>query len=171
MKRVERMRLNPYQREEAVGRGKDHWKMAMGGRKTGWADYVSMLFKKGAKHPILGRYYTTAGLTKALLPPVGENKVIAEVNHNRWIAKCDCGGAEVVDPGYRIFYCFSCFNEETDGRAVKVKFPRQFDAIEKRLEVRENPYNRNWLVGESLEDLEDENEKHGLPRSKQKDNK
>ncbi len=168
MKRAERMRLNPYQRDGNVGRGKDHWTMAMGGRKTGWADYITLMFKKGAKHPILSRYYTSAGLVLALEPPIGKDKVRAEVNHNRWIAKCECGGAEVVDPMYRVFYCLSCFNDAHKGRTRKVRFPRNYDKIENALEVRPNPYNRCWLVGETIEDLEKENEDHGLPKKGKK---
>ena len=167
MNRAERMRLNPYQREGSVGRGKDHWAMATGREKCGLADYVTILFKRGGKSPALSQFYTPEALGKALLPPIGKNKVVAFVNHNRWIAKCECGGAEVVDPSNRVFYCFSCFNENSKGRSRKVKFPRNFDVIEKILEVRDDPYTRNWLVGETAEDLGQENEDHGLS----KDNK
>ena len=169
MNRAERLRLNPYQRGETVGRGKEHWSMAMAGRKKGWVNYVHTLFKKGAKHPVLGQYYTKAVLDKALMPPIGSNKVTAFVNHNRWVATCECGGAEVVDPGDPVFYCFSCFNDETKGRTRKVTFPTDRSDIENVLEVRKNPYNRNWLVHETLKDLEDENTQHGLPKSKSED--
>jgi len=54
--------------------------------------------------------------------PIGK-PVYAEVNFGQWVARCQCGGAETVDPDEPIFYCFSCGNYENHGKPRKVIFP------------------------------------------------
>ncbi len=49
---------------------------------------------------------------------------IARIENNRLIADCpDCAGAEYVDPGEPLFYCFSCGNKSLDGDGRKVIIP------------------------------------------------
>lgn len=64
--------------------------------------------------------------------PVGK-PVTAEVNHGQWIALCECGGAEAVDPDEPIFYCFNCGNRSTKGRPRSVVFPQNIEEIERTL--------------------------------------
>lgn len=49
--------------------------------------------------------------------------VTAEIDYGRWIAKCECGGAEYVSPKHPLFFCFSCGNEQFGGKARNVIFP------------------------------------------------
>lgn len=49
--------------------------------------------------------------------------VVARIDHSRWIADCDCGGAEYVDPDETIFFCFSCNNVAFNGKIRTVTFP------------------------------------------------
>jgi hypothetical protein len=52
-----------------------------------------------------------------------EPTVTARVDFGRLIADCECGGAEYVTPKYPWFFCFSCGNAMTGGRARPVIFP------------------------------------------------
>ncbi|MFZ5856789.1 MAG: hypothetical protein ACOYZ6_08160 [Chloroflexota bacterium] len=116
--------------------------------------------------------------------PVGV-PVLAEVNHGQWIARCECGGAEAVDPAEPIFYCFNCGNRKTKGRPRVVTFPDNIEEIERILLERPlkdggganeidrvfmaRPLvgvvdgmpvvmHRSWTPGESVEELRRQNE-------------
>jgi hypothetical protein len=115
--------------------------------------------------------------------PVGK-PVVAEINHGQWIAYCECGGAEAVDPTEPIFYCFNCGNRATKGRLRAVAFPLNIEEIEailleRLLEdggganeidrvflarplvgvVNGEPVvmHRSWLPGETMDDLRTQN--------------
>lgn len=155
--------LNPYQRDQRyVGKGRHHWAMATA-KVDGatWAEWIIAVFKRGQAGPQPGMFSAEA-LSKVLSEPRG-NPVEALVNHNRWVAFCECGGCEVVDPEQRYFFCFSCMNFLTDGYPRKVHFPRNWDHIEQRLLVRDDPLTRSWLPTETVENLEAENVAHRLP--------
>ena len=99
--------------------------------------------------------------------PQGE--VQALVNHGRWIAKCPnpgCGGALVVSAQDPIFLCTDCGSEENGGRSYTVRFPDEKEAVErelmKRPVVARKATNRNWLPGETVDKLRDENRAHGV---------
>ncbi len=49
-------------------------------------------------------------------------EVIARIDNGRWIADCECNGAEYVDPDEPVFWCFSC-NNRHHGLLRPVKFP------------------------------------------------
>jgi putative transposon-encoded protein len=88
--------------------------------------------------------------------PIGK-KVYAIVNHSRWIAYCDyCGSASAVQPDDG-FFCLTCLNIKNDNRSRPVVFPDNYKEIEILLEKRELPRDRNWLIGEPLENLIIEN--------------
>jgi hypothetical protein len=70
--------------------------------------------------------------------PVGR-PVLAEVNHGQWMAFCECGGPEAVDPDEPIFYCFSCGNHATKGRPRPVTFPQQREIEEIEQVLLERP--------------------------------
>jgi len=59
--------------------------------------------------------------------------VKARIDFGRWIALCECGGAEAVDPLDAVFYCVSCGNERTKGKLRKVDFPTDYKQIEKNI--------------------------------------
>lgn len=102
---------------------------------------------------------------------------LAFMNHGRWVAQCGtCPGAERVWPGGQIreidrgpnagrrfgvgadgvLHCGSC------GNTTPVKFPDDRLAIEKILSRRPAFANRNWVPGESMDDLAAENLVNGL---------
>lgn len=92
--------------------------------------------------------------------------VIAYVNAGRWIAKCECGGAEYVDFGSPRFMCCGCWNR-ADGRAwrpVATPLPATRRAVEAALLTRREE-NRHYRPdrGEDVWTLRRENAAHGLP--------
>ena len=65
--------------------------------------------------------------------------VNAEINWGQWIAKCECGGAEAVDPDEPIFYCFSCGNYSNKGKPRPVIFPDQKEREQIEREILKRP--------------------------------
>lgn len=61
--------------------------------------------------------------------PNGE-AVKAYIWQGQWIARCECGGNEFVDPSEPIFFCFSCGNRGNNQRVRPVEFPDNVEAIE-----------------------------------------
>ena len=97
----------------------------------------------------------------------------ARVDHGRWIADCPlqrenqaCNGAECVTTDDKVFLCLACGNAELGGDLIKVKFPteKQRKAFEKNLCVRPEA-NRNWVPGETVKKIAEENRMHNLPVS------
>lgn len=110
--------------------------------------------------------------------------VLARVDFGRWLADCECCGAEYVDPEYPLFFCNSCGNQEFNGQLRPVEFPEEPErtAIEKVLSKRPVDNNRgvdevqkavlsrplipglarNWNPGEGISDLKSQNRKAGL---------
>lgn len=107
---------------------------------------------------------------------------LARVDFGRWIADCpdpDCLGAEYVEPGEQIFFCFNCGNVLINGDARQVLFPddETRDRIEKVLLERpvierRGPnilaqamnvglvapgFSRSWDPHETVEDLYEQN--------------
>ena len=62
--------------------------------------------------------------------------VTAELDYGRWIAMCECGGGEAVDPADPVFFCVSCGNYHQSGRLRKVVFPADYKQIEKTVMAR-----------------------------------
>lgn len=81
-------------------------------------------------------------------------KVAAYINHGRWVADCPCGGAELVTENEPML-CGSC------GMTSPVDFPEGQAEIERLLLQREMR-NRNWLPGESVEQIAAENIENGI---------
>ena len=165
---IKRTRLESYQRQitDRVGRGKDHWERAVGMRNVTWLDFALVHSTKDLRVQPKHR-------ANWQNPPKGE-PVTAWVNNNRWIARCECGGPETVDPLEPIFFCFSCLNEFDGFRLRPIEFPADWDDHEQCLAARPDPLTRShaalqspanlkWYRIDELEDLEAENIKAGLP--------
>ena len=87
--------------------------------------------------------------------------VIAVINHGRWLAHCECGGAELVNPVSGAgFYCLSCYNEGNKGKPRPVDVPDKVRFIENQLLKRPHQKNRNCAAGEGLEHIKNENKAH-----------
>ncbi len=91
----------------------------------------------------------------------------AVVNHGRWIVECPtlgCGGAQLASSTDNRFFCTDCLNVLVEGRWMAVKWPpasdvRRIDAVLTPRPVEA----RNWRPGESIADLEAENEAYLEP--------
>lgn len=83
----------------------------------------------------------------------------AFVNRGKWLIICPhCGGGEKVwEEG--LVMCHNCFNSYIGHKLRKTVFPEDREKIEELL-LRRPLDNRNWELGETLEHLEEENEKH-----------
>lgn len=119
-------------------------------------------------------------------PPVeGEAPpVVARVDFGRWLADCECGGAELIDPADPFFYCYSCGNFAHGGiiRPVIVPDGGVRDRIEALLLQRpvktqrgrnaleraamavpaivvegKGPLSRSWNPDETTDDLKEQN--------------
>ncbi|WP_405794124.1 hypothetical protein [Streptomyces sp. NBC_01506] len=79
---------------------------------------------------------------RRVIPPVGfliGQRTWARINHNRWIADCPCGNAQVVSPADPRLACTEC------GYGwVELVFPEDVAAVEASIE-HELPHLRNWV--------------------------
>jgi hypothetical protein len=88
---------------------------------------------------------------------------IAMVNHGRWIAQCPwCPSAAYVSLSDRRFFCCECYNFDVDGKWINVIFPEDAEEIALLLGMRPRHENRNWLPGETLEMIREENARNGV---------
>jgi hypothetical protein len=129
------------------------WWQWYGGPK-GWPDFVK------ARIPSQAKINKAVGPVNATVPPTN-----ARINHGIWIADCpNCIGAEAVDYDNRRFFCFNCKNDYADERPIRVIFPPKKDRLQIQaiLMFRPDHRNRNWFPYETIEDLSQENIKHGL---------
>ena len=93
----------------------------------------------------------------------GGHIVRAWVNRSSWAVNCPfCKGSQVIEPG-DLFFCVDCLMLGNEGYAMKVWFPKERKMIEKILMYRPDPQTRNWLIGETLDQLRAENVEHKLP--------
>lgn len=110
----------------------------------------------------------------------------AEINQGAWVAMCECGGVEFVDPDEPIFFCWDCVNRSNGGHVRPVLFPENRQEIEAAVLEREvddvrgitdadrafsarplvsilddkgnlYPATRSWVPGESAEQLREQN--------------
>jgi len=70
------------------------------------------------------------GVVLVIAPQPRGFAVQAEIEFGQWIARCSCGGAEMVDPDEPIFFCFSCGNRENQQYLRPVHFPKNRAEIE-----------------------------------------
>lgn len=76
-----------------------------------------------------------------------EAPVLARINFGRWIADCECGGAEFIDPAAPVFFCWSCLNAAHQGACRTVTVPQNFAEIEQTLLERPVDAGGRPLVG------------------------
>ncbi len=126
-------------------------RFAAGGADMSIVDFAQQVLYSTRSRIRIGRSHTPCDAT-----------VLAYVNHGRWLGKCECGGAEYVEPDQPIFMCCSCWNAGDAHLWRPVVFPEEQRTIEALLLVRPAEA-RNWVPGEGLGDLAAENEAHGLP--------
>lgn len=155
--------------EDRVARGSDHWAVWLGAGAA-FDDWIPFALARALKHELI---------SQAIAGPIG-TPVDCWVDNNRWIARCECGGQETVDPSEERFYCLSCYNLVNDHRARPINWPADWEDFEEVLSARPDPLNRNqaalqnpvtfaWVAMETVKDLESENVKHGLPKRRPKE--
>lgn len=91
-------------------------------------------------------------------PRASERPLMARVNHGRWLGDCQCGDAPLIDPEWRLAACLHCGAVYS----ASIELPDDWQAIDAALMKRPDAINRNWTPGETLEDLERENDSHGI---------
>lgn len=78
---------------------------------------------------------------RRLVPPEGfvlGHRVYAQINHNRWVADCPCGSAQVVSPADERMACTEC-----GAGWFALVFPEDVQAVEEGL-AGLLPHERNW---------------------------
>lgn len=121
-----------------------------------WIDKMSanMAKRNVIKHKFIGK--------------VSGDPIYARIDFGRWIADCECGGAEYVSPDEPVFFCMSCGNEDTKGDARPVVFPEENERkmieaelvkrkVRRRRGLIDEPDKgelpRSWNPGETIDDL------------------
>lgn len=116
--------------------------------------------------------------------PQGE-PVQAFIHQGQWLAACECGGHEFVNPQEPVFFCWGCTNRRHNNTLRPVEFPVRWAEIEQAVLARpvndvrgatdleraglaqplvvvvtdagEFPLVRSWKPEESLQELLDQN--------------
>jgi hypothetical protein len=85
------------------------------------------------------------------------DRVPARIDANRWLVDCACGNCCATDAEWGIACCYAC------GAIYRsVIFPAAKETIEAVLLTRPRSMDRAWSPNESLQDLVDENRRHGF---------
>jgi hypothetical protein len=158
--------VEAYQRDPSyIGKGRHHWAQRLPHVEgVTFEDWLMLGFESFG---VFGE-----AIADALKPAVNPS-VKGWVANNRWIARCECGGQETIDPEDPRFYCWACFNFLTGGRTRKVDCGN-WKRKERIFLDRPYPLNRctavvqnnetlKWEPLEDVPELEAENTAHGIP--------
>ena len=86
----------------------------------------------------------------------------AEIVRSSWRVSCPfCAGAIVINPN-DLFFCPDCAMQANQFKPMVVVMPNYRAEIERLLLKRPDPTRRNWLIGETIEQLRMENIAHGI---------
>lgn len=100
------------------------------------------------------------------------SRMMPSLNHGRWVVNCpsiDCAAAVLVLPWQMLAVCDCrdrdfCQHGRLCGTLIQIDWPADWQQIEQT--VRGRPItNRNWMPGESLTRLLEENMAHGVDNS------
>lgn len=86
----------------------------------------------------------------------------AEANWGRWLARCPAGLCSNAIQIHRWQQRFECAGEGNCGWTTRIQWPDDPEMTEAILGLRPDVRTRNWLPGETLDDLLAENAQHGL---------
>jgi len=121
-------------------------------------------FDEISKENISGRKLAVKFLQRdrILNLPVSDAKPLeARIEYARFIVDCpNCNSAEYAFED-KVFFCSQCGNSDIQGKAHKVKMPKDRSQIEAILSKRPIK-NRHWKEPETVGDLEKENITHSL---------
>lgn len=113
--------------------------------------------------PFLKQQYVAENATAPPPESATGEPVHAFINHGMWLAFCPhlpCRSALFVSKVDRVFLCTNV--ECEDQCWHEVIFPEDHLKIEAILLERPDRRNRNWNPDETLDDLREENEAHGI---------
>lgn len=86
---------------------------------------------------------------------------VAYIDRGQWVIRCDCGAGNTFDPEWAdgLALCFGC-----GAQHVNVTLPSTQDraTLERLLLARPESKTRNWTSRETMEEIEAENEAHGM---------
>jgi hypothetical protein len=169
-----RKMINPYQlyNPHRLTGGRDHWFWYLGRIWPKLSDMRKAFVLKHLEHPKV--MASELARTRLLGNEVRGLPVNAFILDGRWVARCECGGQEVVDWQAPLFTCLNpvCLNGPNEYYPRPVIFPsvQEHRELSEVLLARPNPINRNWdrdgvVYGksESIDDLRAENEARGYP--------
>ncbi len=114
---------------------------------------------------ILARFwpaFSFAGLPEGLDT---QHPAYAQVRQGRWVVECpnpQCPAAQLASRQDHRFFCVTCENFHVGNQWVPVLWPDDWREIEAVLGRRPVRSTRNWLPGETVELLRDENREHGV---------
>lgn len=86
----------------------------------------------------------------------------AFVYNSAWVVVCPYCPEQMYAEPDELFFCSNCLMHANKHRAVRIIFPAIRVEIEALLNMRPLPENRNWLLVETVNDLLQENIKHGV---------
>ena len=87
--------------------------------------------------------------------------VHAEIARSHWRACCPyCRGAILIEPN-ELFFDPDCGMQGNDFKPMAILWPERWKEIEAVLVKRSNPISRNWVFGETIEDLIQQNKDKG----------
>lgn len=84
----------------------------------------------------------------ALGVEMGGERVFARVDFGRWIADCECGAANYVEPSDPVYFCATCGNAVSGGKLRRVTFP------DNRVEIEAELLGRDVLVNPKLKPMD-----------------
>lgn len=91
-----------------------------------------------------------------------KTRLLAYVNHGRWVVDCPCGSAQLASRSDRRFWCVECHNAWASGKWVGVDWPQDEADVEALLLERPEEKTRNWQPTEDTMALVAENVAYGL---------
>ena len=119
-------------------------------RRSGYRNWIQWLVRQGL------------GWGQVEIPwnePRG--RIQAQVTGGLWYATCpDCKTAIIVDDQEPVLFCVTCLCAKNDGHPYEVSFAGQRE-IEDLFAKRKDPRTRNWLPGETIEELKAEQLERG----------
>tara|TARA_Y100000310_G_scaffold124814_1_gene123609 strand:- start:534 stop:947 length:414 start_codon:yes stop_codon:yes gene_type:complete len=125
-------------------------------------------WQRESYHVFIRAHYSQAGF--GLPSSDVQGAVEAQVNQGRWVACCPapgCGEATCISSITPLFVCSVCGSLENDGKWYAVILPDRKEQIEAELLKRPardgwRAVNRNWQPGETVAQLQADNELHGV---------
>lgn len=114
-------------------------------------------------HLILARYMDPMRVAWPTAPnPDPTRTVLVELNWGKWVVRCpDCPSAQKAPFSDRRFYCTDAECPRPHGRLwYIVEWPTDWPEIEALIAVRGSRDHRYWIPGETLAQLQADNDAH-----------